>query len=186
MVFAGDSPTCILYCQISNIIMPLKARPGVFSFLKVYSHEDDILPLRLQLFPGTFQFRLLNLSHNQTPVQAQAENQALLGFPMPGQSAPDFKLTDQFGQSVTLSSLRGHEVVLAFIDSRCISLCPLTAEIMYNARSRLIASAAKQVVLVAVNANPSATSITIIQSWSIQHGMLHQWFFSRGLRSNSR
>src|SRR5947199_5720061 len=35
-------------------------------------------------------------------------------FSTDGDLAPDFKLTDQFGHSVTLSSLRGHEVVLAF------------------------------------------------------------------------
>lgn len=102
------------------------------------------------------------------------------GFPLSGKLAPDFTLTDQFNQTVTLSSLRGHEVVLAFIDARCKSLCPLTAQIMYNAKSQLAPSAASQIQLVAVNANPDATSLTEIQSWSITHGMLRQWLFLTG------
>jgi cytochrome oxidase Cu insertion factor (SCO1/SenC/PrrC family) len=105
---------------------------------------------------------------------------ALGGFPLPGQLAPDFTLIDQFNQPVTLSSLRGHEVVLAFIDARCKTLCPLTAQIMYNAKVRLGNAAASQVELVAVNANPDATSIAEVQAWSINHGMLHQWLFLTG------
>src|SRR6202011_3238784 len=97
-----------------------------------------------------------------------------------GNLAPDFTLTDQFGRSVAFSSLRGHEVVLAFIDARCKTLCPLTANIMYDARARLGASAASRVELIAVNANPGATSVVEVQAWSIAHGMLHQWLFLTG------
>ena len=120
------------------------------------------------------------ITMNRSQATQQATNQGLGGFPMPGNNAPDFKLINQFGQPVTLSSLHGHEVVLAFIDSRCTSLCPLTAEIMYYAKSHLTPSAASQVELVAVNANPAATSINEVQSWSIKHGMLHQWLFLTG------
>ncbi|MGZ7031292.1 MAG: redoxin domain-containing protein [Thermoanaerobaculia bacterium] len=34
--------------------------------------------------------------------------------PATGQQAPDFTLTDQNGRAVTLSSARGHKVVLVF------------------------------------------------------------------------
>ncbi len=121
--------------------------------------------------------RLL-MPHNQTTTQPA--DAGIAGFPMSGDLAPDFTLIDQFGHPVTLSSLRGREVVLAFIDSRCKSLCPLTAEIMYNARAQLGSSAASRVTLVAINANPAATSLAAVQAWSINHGMLHQWLFLTG------
>ena len=124
--------------------------------------------------------RFLTTLRSQPAVQAQPANDGIAGFPVAGNPAPDFNLTDQFGHSVTLSSLHGHEVVLAFIDSRCTTLCPLTANIMYNARTQLGSSAANQIMLVAINANPVATSIEQIQSWSITHGMLHQWLFLTG------
>jgi cytochrome oxidase Cu insertion factor (SCO1/SenC/PrrC family) len=120
------------------------------------------------------------LAMHRSPTTTQPDVYAIGGFPMTGNLAPDFKLTDQFGHQVALSSLRGHEVVLAFIDSRCTSLCPLTAEIMYNARKQLGSSTASRIVLVAINANPSATSIATVQAWSINHGMLHQWSFLTG------
>lgn len=122
--------------------------------------------------------RFLAAQRSQT-IAPPADN-VTLGFPMQGRLAPDFKLTNQFGQSVTLSSLYGREVVLAFIDSRCTTLCPLTAEVMYDAKAQLSASAASKIVLVAVNANPTATSIAVVQAWSINHGMLHQWLFLTG------
>ena len=122
--------------------------------------------------------RLLTMHRNQASVPPTTD--AVGGFPMNGNLAPDFNLVDQFGHSITLSSMRGREVVLAFIDSRCRTLCPLTAEIMYDARARLNSSAASRVALVAINANPAATSIATVQAWSINHGMLHQWLFLTG------
>src|SRR6266702_7421877 len=125
--------------------------------------------------------RLFAMSRNQTVTQStNPANYPIGGFPVTGNLAPDFTLTDQFGHSVTLSSLRGHEVVLAFIDSRCKTLCPLTANIMYDAKGALGASAASRVELVAVNANPTATSVVTVQAWSIAHGLLHQWLFLTG------
>src|SRR5436309_7290591 len=154
-------------------------------------HPDDMQKLTRTAFIATtalviitatvWGIRLFAMSHNQAATQStDPANYPIGGFPMTGNLAPDFKLTDQFGHSVTLFSLRGHEIVLAFIDSRCKTLCPLTSTIMYNAKAQLATSAASQVQLIAVNANPNATSIAAVQAWSINHGMLHQWEFLTG------
>lgn len=135
----------------------------------------------LVVIAGVFWGTRLLVSHRtQATTPTLPANNAVLGFPMKGDPAPDFNLVDQFGHPVSLSSLRGREVVLAFIDSRCTSLCPLTANIMYNARVHLGSSAANSIALVAINANPTATSVATVQSWSITHGMLHQWSFLTG------
>jgi cytochrome oxidase Cu insertion factor (SCO1/SenC/PrrC family) len=124
--------------------------------------------------------RLLVSRYNQAQAPTEPTADGLAGFPLQGDIAPDFTLTDQFGHTVRLSSLRGHEVVLAFIDSQCISLCPLTAQIMYDAKTHLSSSQASQVELVAVNANPAATSRAAVLAWSYEHGMLHRWMFLTG------
>ena len=125
----------------------------------------------------TWGIRLIKANASQ--ASSQTPSLATAGFPLPGDLAPDFTLSDQFGQTQTLSALRGQEVVLAFIDSRCKTLCPLTSTIMYTAKQQMGASASK-IALVAVNANPDATSVAEVQSWSIEHGMLHQWLFLTG------
>lgn len=157
--------------------------------MRTVRHLDGIQKLALAaviatsalvIVAGAFWATRLLATHNGQAVTQQPVNMTVGGFPMSGKLAPDFTLTDQFNHAVTLSSLRGHEVVLAFIDARCKSLCPLTAQIMYQARADLGPAAANQVDLVAVNANPTATSVAEVQAWSIQHGMLHQWSFLTG------
>src|SRR5256885_11207212 len=101
-------------------------------------HPDGTQKLTLAAFIATkalviitatvWGIRLFAMSHNQTVTQStDPANYAIGGFPMTGKLAPDFTLTDPFGHSVTLFSLRGHEIGLAFIDSRCKTHCPLTA-----------------------------------------------------------
>jgi len=102
------------------------------------------------------------------------------GFPIRDRKAPGFRLTDQFGRTVSLSSLRGHVVVLAFIDSRCATVCPLTAAILRNALSRISPAEAARVDLVAVNANPVATRISDVYRFSQDTGMLHEWKYLTG------
>lgn len=138
-----------------------------------------IVSSALVVFVGTaWGVRAFVVSRSQANVQTTSN--AIGGFPLTGTLAPDFNLTNQFGQTVTLSSLRGHEIVLAFIDSQCKTLCPLTATIMYNAKMKLGTSATDKISLVAINANPASTSVAAVQAWSIEHGMLHQWSFLTG------
>jgi cytochrome oxidase Cu insertion factor (SCO1/SenC/PrrC family) len=141
-----------------------------------------IATLALVIISGTvWGITMLIMHRHQTPVQsATTAGNTTNGIAMSGKFAPDFNLIDQFGHPATLSAMRGHEVVLAFIDSRCTDICPLTANVMYNARTRLGQSAASHISLVAINANPTATSVVEVQSWSIKHGMLHQWLFLTG------
>lgn len=111
--------------------------------------------------------------------QAASTVPAGLGFPIRDKPAPGFTLVDQFGQTVSLSSLRGREVVLAFIDSRCTTICPITAAILRAAMHRL-AGASTRVALVAVNANPIATRVADVYRFSAQHEMLRTWKYLTG------
>ena len=131
------------------------------------------------LVGGIWGVRLLTTVRSQ-PTTIQPVNNAVDGFPMAGDPRLTSASLTNSARTVTLSSLRGHEVVLAFINSRCTSLCPLTANIMYDARAELGSATSQPDRLVAVNANPAATSIAEVQAWSINHGMLHQWLFLTG------
>ncbi|MHB1681891.1 MAG: redoxin domain-containing protein [Bacilli bacterium] len=101
------------------------------------------------------------------------------GAPLGHRPAPNFTLTNQFGQRVSLDHFRGKIVVLTFIDSRCTTVCPLTAVVLKNLMYDL-GSDRKYVQLVAVNANPIATSVKDVYDWSASHGMLHQWQYLTG------
>jgi len=71
------------------------------------------------------------------------------GSPLGGIAAPDFRLTNQFGQQISLSAFRGKIVILAFTDSECTTVCPLTTQAMLVAK-QLLGPAGSQVQLLGV------------------------------------
>ena len=93
--------------------------------------------------------------------------------------APNFTLTDQFGQPVSLRSYRGKVVILAFNDSECTTVCPLTTAALVDAKA-MLGSAGSQVQLLGIDANPKATAIDDVLSYSQLHGMLYQWRYLTG------
>ena len=113
------------------------------------------------------------------PVSTLAENPDL--DPGTGLSgpAPGFTLTDQFGQPVSLHSYHGRVVLLAFTDSRCTTICPLTTTEMLDAK-RLLGAAGTHVALLGVDANPDARTVHDVSAYSEVHGMTHAWHFLTG------
>ncbi len=97
------------------------------------------------------------------------------GTPLSG-PAPNFTLTDQFGRSMSLSSYRGKVVILAFNDSECTTICPLTTQAMVQAK-QLLGAAGTNVALLGIDANPDATAVSDVRAYSQAHGMLHAWRF---------
>jgi cytochrome oxidase Cu insertion factor (SCO1/SenC/PrrC family) len=93
--------------------------------------------------------------------------------------APGFTLTDQFGRPVSLSSFRGKVVILAFNDAECTTICPLTTAALVDAKD-MLGAAASQVQLVGVDANPKATEVEDVLSYSQLHGMTYQWQYLTG------
>ena len=70
----------------------------------------------------------------------------------PSPLAPDFTLTDRYGQPVSLRSLRGHVAVLTFLYSTCGATCVLIAQQIRGALDELPYS----VPVLIVSADPAA------------------------------
>jgi len=101
------------------------------------------------------------------------------GTSLGDRAAPQIRLVNQFGQPMSLSQFRGKVVVLAFVDSECTTVCPLTTVSMTAARE-LLGAAGDQVQLLGVDANPSATSVHDVMAYSQAHAMVNQWDFLTG------
>ncbi len=119
------------------------------------------------------------------PTAAQPQSTALSsnpdldpGTPLSG-AAPDFTLSDQFGRPVALHSFRGKVVLLAFNDSECTTVCPLTTTAMLDAKA-MLGKAGSRVQLLGIDANPAAISLKDVWSYSELHGMQHAWHFLTG------
>jgi cytochrome oxidase Cu insertion factor (SCO1/SenC/PrrC family) len=101
------------------------------------------------------------------------------GTSLGGDPAPGFRLVNQFGQPTSLSQFRGKVVILAFTDSQCTTVCPLTTASMLEARA-LLGAAGDQVQLLGIDANPKATAVHDVMAYSRAHGMVNQWDFLTG------
>ncbi len=105
------------------------------------------------------------------------------GTTLPDKAAPPFTLTDQFGAKVSLSQFAGKVVVLAFVDSECTTICPLTTVSMTEAVHMLGPAAARHVQLLGIDANPDARAVSDVRAYSDAHQMLHSWHFLTGSKS---
>ena len=67
--------------------------------------------------------------------------------------ATSFSLTDQRGNTIQLSQLRGHVVVLTFFDVNCQDICPVLGSELRQANA-LLGTIQSRVTFVVVNTNP--------------------------------
>jgi cytochrome oxidase Cu insertion factor (SCO1/SenC/PrrC family) len=106
----------------------------------------------------------------------------LMGLsPVPGKAAPGFRLTDQNGRTLALSSLRGKVVVLNFMDPHCTDICPLVSQEFVDAH-RDLGAAAGQVVFAAVNVNQYFNRVSDMAAYSNEHQLssIPDWHYFTG------
>lgn len=95
----------------------------------------------------------------------------LNGTSLDKQPAPDFTLTDQRGQNVTLSSLRGNVIALTFIYTHCTDVCPLIAQKLHDAYQELSSRDQQHVRLLAVTVDPVRDSTEALAQFTEKHGL---------------
>jgi cytochrome oxidase Cu insertion factor (SCO1/SenC/PrrC family) len=101
--------------------------------------------------------------------------------PIPRTRAHDFTLTDQRGRMVSLASFRGRAVVLEFMDSHCVDVCPIVSQELIDA-NRDLGTSASRVAFIAVNVNKYQTSVAAVNAFSREHQLnsIKSWHFLTG------
>jgi protein SCO1/2 len=95
----------------------------------------------------------------------------LVGEVLPGAIAPDFTLTDgPTGQVVSLGALRGNVILLTFLYTSCLDVCPLTADVIRAARDRM-GTAARDVAFIAVSVDPAGDTPATTRRFVSEHGL---------------
>jgi cytochrome oxidase Cu insertion factor (SCO1/SenC/PrrC family)/thiol-disulfide isomerase/thioredoxin len=123
---------------------------------------------------------VLRLRPSGSTASALATNPYLdYGTALDKRTAPAFTLTDQDGHRVSLSSYRGKVTILDFNDSECTTICPLTTTAMLDAK-RMLGRAGARVQLLGVDADPKATAIEDVLSYTQLHGLIGKWQFLTG------
>jgi cytochrome oxidase Cu insertion factor (SCO1/SenC/PrrC family) len=107
---------------------------------------------------------------------------ALDGSTAPTDSpATPFSLVDQHGKAVSLQSLSGRVVIVAFLDPVCTSDCPLIAQELRQLDGEL-GSTKDKVAIVAIATNPIYHSVSVVRAFTENEGMgrLPNWYFLTG------
>jgi cytochrome c biogenesis protein CcmG/thiol:disulfide interchange protein DsbE len=123
---------------------------------------------------------VIRLRPSGSTASALATNPYLdYGTALDNRVAPEFTLTDQSGHQVSLRSFRGKVTILDFNDSECTTICPLTTTAMLDAK-RMLGRAGARVQLLGVDADPKATAIEDVLSYTQLHGLVGKWQFLTG------
>ncbi len=95
--------------------------------------------------------------------------------------APPFSLFNQDGQPVTLAGLHGKAVAMTFLDPVCTSDCPIIAQ-EFKSADNLLGSDAKNVVFMAIDANPIYINRDFLAAFDHQEGLEHlpNWQYLTG------
>jgi protein SCO1 len=94
--------------------------------------------------------------------------------------APAVQLPDQDGKTTSLAALRGHTVLLTFLDSRCTNLCPVEGSQLAAVQRRL--PAGQRPALVVISVNPADTRASVAR-FVRQAGWTQPWRWLLGTRS---
>ena len=70
--------------------------------------------------------------------------------------APEFTLRDQTGALDDLRQMRGHVVILTFLDATCATECPITAQYL-DWTAQFLGKDSRQVIWLALSVNPTNT-----------------------------
>jgi cytochrome oxidase Cu insertion factor (SCO1/SenC/PrrC family) len=130
------------------------------------------------VFLGTVPMAMAQTNRSADPIIARAVDgdTAPLDY-----TAPAFQLTDQYGRTASLAGLRGKVVLLTFLDPVCTSDCPLIAQ-EFRASDQMLGSAAGDVELVAIVANPIYLSVAYTRAFDQQERLtaLPNWLYLTG------
>jgi protein SCO1/2 len=101
--------------------------------------------------------------------------------------APEFTLTNQDGNRLSLEELRGKVVVVTFIFVSCTDACPLLTAKMAMLQSRLGRDFGPEVFFVSVTVDPERDTPEMLKRYASAHGAeLGGWAFLTGTPTEVR
>lgn len=101
--------------------------------------------------------------------------------------APDFALTSQDGVEVTLESLRGKVLAIAFIYTWCPDICPMLTDKMARVQDELGADFGTQVAFVSITFDPERDTPEVLKEYAEAFDAdLSGWSFLTGTAAEVR
>jgi protein SCO1/2 len=95
---------------------------------------------------------------------------------------PEFALRDQAGRLIDLAKQRGHAVLLTFLYTHCVDVCPLTAEHLELALQSL-GRLRREARILAISVDPVGDTPTAVRRFVRVHRLGPQFHYLTGSRA---
>ena len=99
----------------------------------------------------------------------------------PPRPTPDFTLTDQTGQKVSMADQRGKLVLLTFIYTNCPDVCPLITQNL-NQVLQMLGTERDDVRVLAVSVDPEGDTPKSVDEYAKAHHLLPEFHYLIGSR----
>jgi protein SCO1/2 len=99
----------------------------------------------------------------------------------PPQATPDFTLTDQSGQEVSMADQRGKLVLLTFLYTNCPDVCPLITQNL-NQALQMLGAKRDDVRVLAVSVDPEGDTPKAVDAYAKAHHLLPEFHYLIGTR----
>ena len=99
----------------------------------------------------------------------------------PARTTPDFTLTDQSGQKVSMADQRGKLVLLTFLYTNCPDVCPLITQNL-NQALQMLGPKRDDVRVLAVSVDPEGDTPQAVEKYAKAHHLLPQFHYLIGTK----
>ena len=104
------------------------------------------------------------------------------GNAAPSVRAPNFALEDQSGKTITVTSQRGHWLVVTFLYTHCPDVCPLIAAHLNGALTSAAGRRA-QLRVIAVSVDPERDTLAAVRRYAVTHRLAPTFHWAIGSRA---
>lgn len=112
-------------------------------------------------------------------ISACGQPAELIGTPLGAEPAPDFTLTNQFGERVVMRDLRGKVVVLTFLYTSCPDTCPIIASKMAQVHDEFGARS-EDLAFVIVSVDPKRDTVPRVREYLEQRDAVEKLTYLTG------
>jgi cytochrome oxidase Cu insertion factor (SCO1/SenC/PrrC family) len=129
---------------------------------------------------GAVPYAIAAVEPNATTLLAESIDGA--ATPVPGDvRPPDVPVVEQHGRSLTFAKLQGKVLLVTYLDPVCTTDCPVIAQ-EFKQADALLGSEARDVDLVAINANPLYRTTADLRAFDRQEHLEHlpNWIYLTG------
>lgn len=155
---------------------PLEDPPSLAPVAGSLRKRDAVALLGLVALVGLIAWLVIpsRVSKLQLPGNASAsQTSRFAGLTLsPAEPAPPLSLSSYQGQRVNLGDYRGHPVLVTFLYTHCVDVCPLITASLHNAVVRLPARAASRLRIIAVSVDPRGDTRVSVAAFLRAHAMI--------------